>query len=71
MSNLGQCTVRGIAALALGLTFGTARPAESKPIKVFILAGQSNMEGPAHIRTIAGIGDDPATAPLYMEKRIF
>jgi hypothetical protein len=67
MSNLGLRSALGIAALALGLAFGTARPAESKPIKVFILAGQSNMEGPAHIRTIEGIGEDPATASLYKE----
>jgi hypothetical protein len=38
--------------------------AEAKPIKVFILAGQSNMEGPANISTFDYIGDDPATAPL-------
>ena len=39
----------------------------AKPLKVFILAGQSNMEGPAHIKTIDYIGDDPATAPLHKE----
>ena len=38
--------------------------AEAKPLKVFILAGQSNMEGPADISTFDYIGDDPATAPL-------
>ena len=38
--------------------------AEAKPLKVFILAGQSNMEGPANINTFDYIGDDPATAPL-------
>lgn len=37
---------------------------EAKPLKVFILAGQSNMEGPANISTFDYIGDDPATAPL-------
>ena len=36
----------------------------AKPLKVFILAGQSNMEGPAHVSTFDYIGDDPATAPL-------
>lgn len=35
-----------------------------KPLKVFILAGQSNMEGPANISTFDSIGDDPATVPL-------
>jgi alpha-galactosidase len=36
----------------------------AKPLKVFILAGQSNMEGPANVATFDYIGDDPATAPL-------
>lgn len=43
--------------------------AEAKPIKVFILAGQSNMEGPANISTFDYIGDDPATAPLLKMMR--
>ena len=37
---------------------------EAKPIEVFILAGQSNMEGPANICTFDYIGDNPATALL-------
>ncbi len=39
------------------------------PLKVFILAGQSNMEGHAKIETFDYIGDDPATAPLLREMR--
>jgi hypothetical protein len=42
---------------------------EAKPLKVFILAGQSNMEGPADISTFDYIGDDPATAPLLKMMR--
>jgi hypothetical protein len=42
---------------------------EAKPLKVFILAGQSNMEGPANISTFDYIGDDPATAPLLKMMR--
>ncbi len=34
------------------------------PVKVFVLAGQSNMEGHAKVETFDYIGDDPATAPL-------
>ncbi len=34
------------------------------PTKVFILVGQSNMEGHARVETIDYIGEDPATAPL-------
>ena len=43
--------------------------AEKKPLKVFILAGQSNMEGHAKIETFDYIGDDPATAPLLKMMR--
>ncbi|MCH7225478.1 sialate O-acetylesterase [Haloferula sp. A504] len=43
--------------------------AEAKPLKVFILAGQSNMEGPASVATFDYIGDDPATAPLLKSMR--
>jgi len=39
------------------------------PLKVFILAGQSNMEGHAEIRTFDYIGKDPATVPLLKEMR--
>lgn len=38
--------------------------AKGKPLKVFILVGQSNMEGPANVETFDYIGDDPATVPL-------
>ncbi len=43
--------------------------AQQKPLRVFILAGQSNMEGHAQIRTFDYIGDDPATAPLLRQMR--
>jgi len=52
-----------VASLLLALLSGEAS-AEAKPLKVFILAGQSNMEGHARIETFDYIGDDPATAPL-------
>ncbi len=43
--------------------------ADGEPLKVYILAGQSNMEGQAWIETFDYIGDDPATAPLLKEMR--
>ena len=43
--------------------------AASKPLKVFILVGQSNMEGHAKVETFDYIGDDPATAPLLKQMR--
>jgi hypothetical protein len=39
------------------------------PLKVYILAGQSNMEGHAHVRTFDHMGMDPKTAPLLKEMR--
>jgi alpha-galactosidase len=41
----------------------------AKPLKVFILAGQSNMEGHASVSTFDYIGKDPATAPILHEMR--
>lgn len=42
-------------------------PAVKKPLKVYILAGQSNMQGSAHKRTFAAMGDDPKTTPLLRD----
>ncbi|MDP6543186.1 MAG: sialate O-acetylesterase [Phycisphaerae bacterium] len=41
--------------------------AAGKPLKVYILAGQSNMQGSAHKRTFGAIGDDPKSAPLLKD----
>lgn len=41
----------------------------AKPLKIFILAGQSNMQGHARVETFDYIGDDPATAPLLKQMR--
>jgi Carbohydrate esterase, sialic acid-specific acetylesterase len=43
--------------------------AAEKPLKVFILAGQSNMQGHASISTFDSVADDPKTAPLLKEMR--
>ncbi len=40
------------------------RATNAQPLQVFILAGQSNMQGHAHVRTMEHIGMDPATRPL-------
>src|SRR5450755_3469913 len=42
---------------------------QPKPVKVFILAGQSNMQGHAHISTFDSMADDPKTAPILKEMR--
>ena len=55
--------------LAAVLMFALSPCALAKPLKVFILAGQSNMEGHAAISTFDYIGKDPVTAPLLKEMR--
>ena len=52
-------TFLALAALAL--------PMHAKPLQVFILAGQSNMQGQAKISTFEHIGMDPATKPMLDE----
>lgn len=53
--------------VGLGLLDGTSLHAG--PLKVFILAGQSNMEGHARIETFDHLADDPETAPLLRTMR--
>jgi len=61
---------RLLGALVAGFfALGVATSADAKPLKVFILAGQSNMEGHAAISTFDYIGKDPLTAPLLKEMR--
>lgn len=49
---------------ALSSLWGQDVRADQKPLKVFVLVGQSNMQGHAHVRTFEHIGMDPRTAPL-------
>jgi len=56
------CVAAASAALCC-----TSVVAAGRPLKVFILAGQSNMQGSAHQRTLVAIGDDPKTAALLKE----
>jgi hypothetical protein len=44
------------SALILVTALLASCPAQAKPLKVFILAGQSNMEGPASVATFDYIG---------------
>jgi len=55
-----------LLALLLGCQ---SHAAGKQPLKVYILAGQSNMEGHAKVETFDYIGDDPATAPLLKQMR--
>lgn len=58
--------------ISVSLLLGTllsSRASHAAPLKVYILAGQSNMEGHAKIETFDHLGDDPATAPLLQQMR--
>ena len=57
-----------IATLLITTLFAATGVA-AKPLKVYILAGQSNMEGHAEVRTFDYIGKDPLTAPILKEMR--
>lgn len=65
--------IKLVAAGVMGLLLAMMAPVfaadSKKPVKVFILAGQSNMEGHAKVTTFDYIGDDPATAPLLRAMR--
>jgi Carbohydrate esterase, sialic acid-specific acetylesterase len=54
-----------VAVLALAAVAGAA----DKPLKVFILAGQSNMQGHASVSTFDSLADDPKTAQLLKSMR--
>ena len=54
-------------AAFLTAAFGSTMMAAGKTLKVYILAGQSNMQGSAHMSTFAAMGDDPKTAALLSE----
>lgn len=48
---------------------GIASQSVAKPLKVFILAGQSNMQGWFGVSTLDSMADDPKTAPILKEMR--
>ncbi len=64
-----QATLKTMWVAALAAALGSSAMAARGPLKVYILAGQSNMEGQAKIETFDYIGDDPATAPMLKEMR--
>jgi alpha-galactosidase len=56
-------------AVVLGLMPGITSQVAGKPLKVFILAGQSNMQGHVNVSTFDAMAGDPKTAPLLQEMR--
>ncbi len=69
MRSIGQFVKFMIIVVVLALMLGIASRAAATPLKVFILAGQSNMQGHASISTFDSLGDDPKTAPILKEMR--
>ena len=62
-------SVKLTIAAVLALMPGIASQATAKPLKVFILAGQSNMQGHVNVSTFDSLADDPKTAPILKEMR--
>jgi alpha-galactosidase len=62
-------SLHAILLLLAALVLPASAAAPSTKLKVFILAGQSNMEGHAKVETFDYIGDDPVTAPLLKQMR--
>ena len=56
-------------SLLVAISALTVVQSSAAPLKVYILAGQSNMEGHAKIETFDYLGDDPATAPILKQMR--
>jgi hypothetical protein len=69
MRNIGQSIRFLIIAVVLSLLSGITSLVAAEPLKVFILAGQSNMQGHVPVRTFDSIADDPKTAPLLKDMR--
>jgi alpha-galactosidase len=65
-----QCLAAGAPATPASLPLPDGKaPAKKKPVKVFVLAGQSNMQGHAHVRTFDTMDLDPKTALILREMR--
>jgi hypothetical protein len=69
MRNTRQSMKCMMIAAVLGLISGIASQAAAKPLKGFILARQSNMQGHVNVSTFDSMADDPQTAPILQEMR--
>lgn len=61
-----RCTIcfQFLLAILCGWGTTTCAQGESKPLRVYILAGQSNMVGTGAISSLGYLGEDPNTVPL-------
>ncbi len=62
-------TLAAMLLIAPKAAVNAASGSDKTPLKVFILAGQSNMQGHADVSTFDHIGMDPQTAPILNEMR--
>ena len=67
MAAPARCFARSIFGLGIAVFGLVSAAAANTPVKVFILAGQSNMQGHAKVSTFEHIGMDPATKPMLAE----
>ena len=68
--NITPITALMLAFLVLPTVAARGEQASQRaPLKVFILAGQSNMQGHAHVRTFDTMSLDPMTVPMLKEMR--
>jgi len=58
-----------LAAFAAATLATTGSLTAQSPLQVYVLVGQSNMQGHAKVQTFDYIGDDPKTAPLLARMR--
>ena len=69
MRNKGQSMGRMLIVGVVMLITGIGGQAAAKPLKVYILAGQSNMQGHVNVATFDSMAGDPKTAPILKGMR--
>ena len=69
MKAIGRIAKHVMIAAVAGLMFGGVSLGLAKPLQVYILAGQSNMQGHANVSTFDSMAGDPKTAPILKEMR--
>jgi len=63
----GEVDIMKKTLILVGVLFLIGNCAIAKPLKVYILVGQSNMEGHAQTKTFPAIAKDPETLAMYQE----
>lgn len=66
---MAPLTCRAALVVAALTALAAPAPGADKPLKVFVLAGQSNMQGHANVSTFDSMAGDPKTAALLKEMR--